>query len=127
MAIVTTLCLIQIPKFGPSSSIRRPSLQRKEPDCPAITLFSYADCEISEFSRTRTTTSTRRSPQFRLNRRLIIPIRQMIAGKVFVVGYISFLQCSSMFCNTFQTVMEGWREGGTSLQCSVLDDHGGCP
>src|SRR5271166_2637297 len=101
MAIVTTLCLIQIPKFGPTSSIRRPSLQRKEPDCPAITLFSYADCEISEFSRTR------RSPQFRVNRRLITPIQQMIARKVFVVGYISFLQCSSIFCNTFQTVMEG--------------------
>jgi len=40
-------------------------LRRKEPDCPAIILFRYSDCETSGFSRTRTTTSTRTSPQFR--------------------------------------------------------------
>src|SRR5271169_1974971 len=45
--------------------MRRRFLQRKEPDCPAIILFRYSDCETSGFPRTGTTTSTRRSPQFR--------------------------------------------------------------
>src|SRR5208337_2668886 len=53
------------PRRRPSSSMRRRFLQRKEPDCSAIILFRYSDCETSGFPRTRTTTSTRRSPQFR--------------------------------------------------------------
>ena len=51
------------PRRRPSSSMRRRFLQRKEPDCPAIILFRYSDCETSGFPRTRTT-RTRTSPNF---------------------------------------------------------------
>jgi Fructose-bisphosphate aldolase class-II len=53
------LTLKPIPKLGPLSSMGRRFLQRKEPDCPAIILLRYSDCETSGFPRTR------RSPEFR--------------------------------------------------------------
>src|SRR5271165_4814746 len=64
------------PRRRPSFSMRRRFLQRKEPDCPAIILFRYSDCETSGFPRTRTTTSTRRSSsEFRLKQTLRVCLR----------------------------------------------------
>lgn len=41
------------PRSRPSSSMHRRFLPRKEPDCPAIILFRYSDCETLTFSRTK--------------------------------------------------------------------------
>ena len=61
-AILFDNILSHIPKFGLVLDAPR-FVKRKEPDCPAIILFRYSDCETSGFPRT--TMSTRRSPQFR--------------------------------------------------------------
>ena len=54
-AILFDNILSHIPKFGLVLDAPR-FVKRKEPDCPAIILFRYSDCEASGFPRTRTTT-----------------------------------------------------------------------
>ena len=49
-AILFDNILSHIPKFGLVLDAPR-FVKRKEPDCPAIILFRYSDCETSGFPR----------------------------------------------------------------------------